>query len=250
MYRFFLIAFLVFINFGGFAQKSFLQKQKQYNRVRTAIKDKDSLIKAKLKFYNIELNKLNILLIAYKSERKLELYAKNETDTEFKKIRSYDICANSGTLGPKRQQGDLQVPEGFYYINRFNPYSSFYLSLGLNYPNASDKKKSNAKDLGGDIFIHGNCVTIGCLPMTDDIIKEIYLYAVYAKNTGQNKIPVYIFPFKMTDKNFKYYHNQYKNNEQLINFWINLKLGYQQFQSEKKILNIHVDSSGKYLYHL
>ncbi len=46
----------------------------------------------------------------------------------------------AGTLGPKTNAGsDYQVPEGFYYINEFNPKSSFHLSLGLNYPNASDR---------------------------------------------------------------------------------------------------------------
>lgn len=70
------------------------------------------------------------------------------------------------------------------------------MSLGLNYPNLSDRKKSKATNLGGDIFIHGDCVTIGCLPMTNELIKEIYLYAIYAKNNGQEKIPVYIFPIQ------------------------------------------------------
>ncbi len=248
MYRFILISFLFFTNFFVFAQTSFLQKQKQYSRVRTALKEKDAQIKADLKSNNIKSNELNILILVFKSEDKLELYAKKKTNRVYKKIKTYDICAKSGKLGPKRQQGDLQVPEGFYYINRFNPYSSFYLSLGLNYPNASDKKKSSANDLGGDIFIHGNCVTIGCMPMTDDKIKEIYLYAVYAKNAGQNKIPVYIFPFKMTDENFKNYTNRYKNSTGLIQFWINLKSGYDKFQKEHKELNIKVDTKGNYLF--
>lgn len=143
-------------------------------------------------------------------------------------------------------EGDLQVPEGFYYIDRFNPASSYYLSLGINYPNESDKKKSNASRLGGDIFIHGANVTIGCMPMTDDKIKEIYLYAVYAKDNGQNKIPVYIFPFQMTDRNFYYYKKYY--NESLINFWDNIKKGYDIFQNSKKELNIKIDSNGNYVF--
>ncbi|WGU69538.1 L,D-transpeptidase family protein [Capnocytophaga canimorsus] len=141
----------------------------------------------------------------------------------YRKIISYPICSRSGKLGPKRKQGDGQVPEGFYHIDRFNPSSNFYLSLGLNYPNLSDKRKSKVHDLGGDIFIHGACVTVGCLPMTDNYIKEIYLLATYARNNGQNKIPVYLFPFKMTDKNMQIYKGKYKYNEELISFWNNLK---------------------------
>ncbi|MCF6241684.1 MAG: L,D-transpeptidase family protein [Bacteroidales bacterium] len=244
------VLLLVLFLFYSFlpAQTSFLQKQKQYSRVRTAIKEKDSLIKANLKINNIKINELNILILVFKAEDKLEIFAKKKTDTNYNKIKTYSICAKSGILGPKRKQGDLQVPEGFYYINRFNPYSSFYLSLGLNYPNASDKRKSNAKDLGGDIFIHGDCVTIGCMPMTNDKIKEIYLYAVYAKNSGQNKIPVYIFPFKMNDENFKIYTEQYKNDKALIAFWTNLKSGYNQFEKTYRELKFVVDANGNYQF--
>jgi len=230
------------------AQTSFLQKQKQYSRVRTAINEKDSLIKANLKKNHIKTGELNILILVFKAEDKLEIYAKKKTTTEYKKISSYNICAKSGSLGPKRAQGDMQVPEGFYYINRYNPYSSFYLSLGLNYPNASDIKKSKAADKGGDIFIHGDCVTIGCMPMTNDKIKEIYLYAVYARNNGQNRIPVYIFPFKMTTQNLEIYSKKYANNKDLISFWSNLKSGYDKFEKEHKELKINVDAKGNYLF--
>ncbi len=54
-------------------------------------------------------------------------------------FKTYKVCALAGTLGPKRMEGDYQVPEGFYYINEFNPQSNYYLSLGINYPNESDK---------------------------------------------------------------------------------------------------------------
>ena len=145
-------------------------------------------------------------------------------------------------------QGDEQVPEGFYYIDRFNPMSKFYLSLGLNYPNRSDKRKGKAGSLGGDIFIHGSCVTIGCLPMTDTHIKEIYLLAVHAKNNGQSKIPVYIFPFKMTDQNMATYKARYKDNKELTLFWENLKPGYDKFTKYHRELDIEVAENGDYTY--
>ena len=84
--------------------------------------------------------------------------------------------------------------------------------------------------------------------MTDENIKEIYLYAVYARNNGQTKIPVYIFPFKMTDKNFSEYKSEYKDNKELIDFWTNLKTGYESFKKETKELKIKVDSKGNYIF--
>src|SRR5690606_38541321 len=141
----------------------FLTEQKKFERVRTAIKEKQKLIEKKLTENQITLENLNLLLVAYKDNDLLDVYAKTKQETKYKKILSYKICSRSGQLGPKRKQGDYQVPEGFYYIDRFNPSSNFYLSLGLNYPNAADKRNSKANHLGGDIFIHGSCVTIGCL---------------------------------------------------------------------------------------
>jgi len=160
-------------------------------------------------------------------------------------IASSSFCKLSGLLGPKRKEGDGQVPEGFYYIEKFNPTSQFYLSLGINYPNQSDKIKSNFPRLGGDIYIHGKCVTIGCLPMTDDKIKEIYLYALYSKNCGQLKIPVYIFPFKMSEENQEICVKKYP---QWTEFWKNLKQGYDIFEKERRALKISVDKKGNYTY--
>jgi len=246
--------FIIFIltiiccNNSVFAQQNFLSEQKKYVRVRTAISEKERNVAENLRKNGLTSDNVHILIVAYKAEKKLEIYAKKKSETIYKLIAVYDVCASSGGLGPKRVQGDGQVPEGFYKIDRFNPNSNFYLSLGINYPNQSDKKKSNATNPGGDVFIHGSCVTIGCLPMTDDKIKEIYLYAIFARNNGQDNIPVYIFPFRMTDNNFQTYKNRYAQNQGLIDFWTNLKRGYDKFILERKSLNETVDKSGNYIF--
>lgn len=226
----------------------FILQQKKYERVKKAYIEKESFLSNIYIQNHLNTNQLQVLLIAFKDEQILDLYAKNKSDKKYHKILSYEICSSSGTLGPKRKMGDGQVPEGFYYINRFNPASSYYLSLGLNYPNQVDKKKSKVSNLGGDIFIHGECVTIGCLPMTNDKIKEIYLLAIQAKQNGQNQIPVYVFPFKMTEINTSKYIKQYANDPELIQFWKNLKYGYDEFQSSLNELNVKTSNSGDYLF--
>lgn len=234
----------------GFASKSdFLSEQKKHERVKQAYKEKLTSIEQQLKQLNLDKDNLNILITAFKEEKELVIYAKTKTATSYKKLMSYSICESSGTLGPKRKQGDAQVPEGFYKIDRYNPSSLYYLSLGINYPNPSDKIKSTAKNLGGDIFIHGECVTIGCMPMTNDKIKEIYIYALQAKQSGQNNIPVYVFPFKMTAENIKKHNESYKSNTALLNFWNNLKTGYDSFHNNFKELNVTVDkTNGEYRF--
>lgn len=226
-------------------QTNFLKNQKRYSRVRTALLEKEETVIATIEKNGIKIDELNILISAYKAEKELEVYAKRKGEAIYKKVSTYSICSNSGQLGPKRKQGDLQVPEGFYYIDRFNPASNFLLSLGLNYPNQSDRKKSSYPNLGGDIFIHGSCVTIGCLPMTDDKIREIYVYALHARNNGQLKIPVYIYPFRMTDKNFVKYK---KENLELTDFWANLKSGFDKFDQNKNELSISVARNGDYTF--
>ena len=237
---------IIFLSFNY--PPDFLTQQKKFERVRTAINEKQIIIDKKLSENKITLNKLNILFIAYKDQDQLEVYAKNKLDSVYKKIHTYEICSRSGNLGPKRKQGDFQVPEGFYHIDRFNPSSNYYLSLGLNYPNQSDKLKSTSDNLGGDIFIHGSCVTIGCLPMTHENIKEIYLLAVHAKNNGQNEIPVYVFPFKMSEQNMTTYKTKYKSNPGLISFWENLYPGYNKFIKTHQELKTQIDKNGNYKF--
>src|SRR5690606_4688666 len=127
------------------------------------------------------------------------------------------------------------------HINHFNPQSIFHLSLGINYPNASDKILSDKKSPGSSIYIHGDCVTIGCIPITDDKIKELYVLAVEARNNGQAKIPVHIFPARLTEENFKSLRSEYASNPVLISFWQNLRIGYDGFESTKKIRGFKVN---------
>ncbi len=230
------------------AAQDFLAEQKRYPRVRDAISKKEAVIDRTLIAAGLDKGKLEIIITAYKAEKKLEIYARNRGDVAYRLLAVYDICATSGSLGPKRRQGDRQIPEGFYRIEHFNPASSYHLSMSINYPNRSDRLKSNAADLGGNICIHGSCVTIGCLPMTDDKIKEIYLYAVYARSGGQTDIPVYIFPFRMDAANCAKYSKKYAADTKLISFWKNLKTGYNKFILHKSKLAISFAANGDYVF--
>jgi len=160
----------------------------------------------------------------------------------------YPICGASGRLGPKRRQGDKQIPEGFYRIDRYNPESIAWLSIGMNYPNAADKIKGRGGDLGGNIFIHGSCISWGCLAIGDDNIEDVYLYAVHARASGQKDIPVYVFPFRMTDANMDRYAVLYAERPQLKPFWRNLKKGHDLFASSGKPLKVRVDKNGDYAF--
>jgi murein L,D-transpeptidase YafK len=244
--------------------ESFKNQQLKYERVRAAYDEKSEAVFALLKSKKIDSSKLRVFFRVFKHEQKLEIWAKNEPEKSFLLLKTYDIASPTGNLGPKRKQGDMQTPEGFYYIDRFNPISNFHLSLGINYPNKSDMILGEKGNLGGDIFIHGSTVTVGCMPMTDDKIKEIYILAVEARQAGQSQIPVHIFPMNMAGNRFKELENYAKSpdfleywsrlkggqkvdSEKFIKFWNNLKEGYDYFETNKKLPTTSVKSSGAYL---
>jgi murein L,D-transpeptidase YafK len=123
-----------------------------------------------------------VTLIGLKEEEQLEVWAGNASGP-LKKLATYPILAASGTLGPKRQEGDRQVPEGFYTIDVLNPNSSYHLSMRVSYPNQEDlqNRQKPARPMGGDIYIHGDAVSIGCLAMGDPAIEELFTLVALAE---------------------------------------------------------------------
>jgi len=227
--------------------ETFKQTQKKNSRVKAAYLDHEADLKEELKEKGYDLTNINILIFATKQEREFNVYIKKKADKKYELFKTYDFCYLSGILGPKRKEGDLQVPEGLYYVNWFNPNSQYHLSLKINYPNASDKILSDKKTPGGEIFIHGKCVSIGCIPLTDEKVNELYILAVEATNCGQAKIPVYIFPFKMSEDKISIMEMIFTDST-TIDFWKNLNEGYQKFMEEKIEIKVKVDAKGKYLF--
>lgn len=236
------LLFLAFIPTDG----SFKKDQLRYPRVRAAYHQKEDLLKKQLKEKDLQLTKIQLYLRAFKQEKELEIWGRNTNNSSFKLFKTYKICATSGTLGPKRKQGDRQIPEGFYHINRFNPASNFHLSLGINYPNKSDRILSDQLKPGGDIFIHGSCVTIGCLPMTDNQIKEIYVLCVEAKDGGQNTIPVTIFPFRMSRDRLDQYSSHLSSSDPTVILWKELQKGFALFNQSKKLPHVGFLKDGRH----
>jgi len=229
-------------------QSSFKEAQLKHSRVKTAYDEKESVVKQYFTEKKLSYQKFQLFIRAFKKEQTLEVWIRETGKEEFELLHTYDFCTTSGTLGPKRKEGDLQIPEGVYHINHFNPQSNFYLSLGLNYPNASDKILSHATKPGGSIYIHGNCVTIGCIPITDEKIKELYVLAVESRNGGQEKIPVHVFPAKLEKGAVEGLIAGHSPNEKIKSFWKNLEPIYQDFESTKKLRTVRVNSKGEYYF--
>lgn len=234
---------LLVMTITTFAQNSFKQYQLGFDRVKNAYDEKWIGLKNELKKAGVK-DSFELCFIAYKTEGKFEVWLKTVPQKPYQLFKTYNFCAQSGTIGPKVFEGDLQTPEGFYQINVFNPQSNFHLSLGINYPNKVDAARTGKKQKpGGDIYIHGGCATVGCIPLTDDKIKEVYILAVEAQNTGQKEIPVHIYPFKMTNANLKKYSPIYPQHKSL---WETLQLGYAYFVKYKTLPKI-IQIKGSYI---
>lgn len=151
---------------------------------------------------NIDLNKLGGLTLIYlKKEQRLEVWGNVKDNNVF--IIAYPQTAMSGTIGPKYKEGDKQIPEGIYRLTHFNPNSLYHLSLGVNYPNKQDIEWAKQdgrpiENLGGDIMIHGKNVTIGCVPLGDTAIEELF-YMVYKVGIHRTDIIMSPVDFRITD---------------------------------------------------
>jgi murein L,D-transpeptidase YafK len=244
----FLLSGLFAAAIGAQQGASLREQQLRYPRVRTASTEKDASLRAAFEKKNLAYPPKAILLRAFKKESLLELWVADSERGTFTLAKIYSICATSGVLGPKRRFGDVQVPEGFYDLDWFNPQSNFYLSMHISYPNASDRILGSHSNPGGDIFLHGNCVTIGCIPIQDDGIKEVYWLAVLARTSGQRHLPIEIFPARLTDDGLRALAQSHRDNADLIAFWDNLKAGYDAFENTHKLPSVKVAPDGRYVF--
>ena len=243
----YVVILVMIVSSGILSAQSFRAEQQKNIRVKDAYSGKWDGLKSDLTKKEINKDNFEMYIRIFKYDKIVEVWLKSKGQKEFNLFKTYNICSASGSLGPKRKQGDGQVPEGFYNVSAFNPFSNYHLSLGVSYPNASDKiiGKNN---LGGDIMIHGNCVTIGCIPLTDTYIEEVYVLAVEARNNGQQIIPIDIFPIKFDEKGMKLLTDGAAQNTVLLDFWKNLKTGYDYFELHKQRPVVSTDRFGKYIF--
>lgn len=202
------------------------------NRVVEAKRRKEKKLLTELQQLDIKAENLEILFIAIKEAKILEVYVKRKTQKQFRWFKSYLFSTFSGVLGPKKQEGDKQIPEGFYQITHLNPKSKYHLSLGINYPNPYDQANGFT---GSAIFIHGGMESVGCIAIGDDAIEEIYVLTDIAQQNDQNEISVLIYPYAMHTEKHKLMLKT--TDEATAHFWDRLATSYQYFQENKAPLS-------------
>lgn len=230
------------------ASAGFKEEQKKFSRVREAYQLREAAVKNIFEEKGLKYPPKQIFFRVFKAEGKFEIWVVGR-EKKFVLLKKYEIpSVLARFIGPKRRYGDCLVPEGFYTIVVFNHNSKFHLSLGLNYPNEMDKLAgAGDNDLGGDIFIHGGHTSMGCIPLTNEGIQEVYLLAVEARNSGQKNIPVHIFPSRLLMERDALEVVTPEYNQALIEFWKNLREGYIFFETHKILPRIEVKKK-KYVF--
>lgn len=114
----------------------------------------------------------------YKLKHRMEMLFQGKV------TKVYTVMLGRGGMGPKVQEGDKKVPEGEYILDAKNPYSSFYKSIHISYPNQADIDRANELGVnpGFDIFIHGmprfgnrkGDWTAGCIAVQNWEMQEIW----------------------------------------------------------------------------
>jgi hypothetical protein len=180
-----------------------------------------------------------LLLRAFKKENRLEVWASDEAKGPLTHVTTYEICYASGELGPKRQEGDSQVPEGFYRIVWFKAKSDYHMAMQVSYPNTSDRVLGHPQHPGGEIMIHGDCVSIGCLAMSDERIEELWVIA----RSAPRPIDVHIFPTRDMEGLLA----QSPGSPHRA-FWLNLKEGFDRFDAGHERFGVRVKRDGRYTF--
>ena len=93
-------------------------------------------------------------------------------------IKSYPFTAFSGKIGPKLASLVIAKSQrGVSWNHFFKSQQQLSPSIKVGHPNQHDLKYAkidSRNSLGGDIFIHGKAVTIGCIPIGDSAIEELF----------------------------------------------------------------------------
>jgi len=209
-------------------------------RDEQAFARKEAVVRRLFADAGVDFPPAQLLLRAFKEERQLEVWASGARSGPLTHVATYEVCYSSGGMGPKRRQGDMQVPEGFYHLDYFNRNSNFHLSFRVAYPNESDRILGVRGNLGGDIMIHGSCVSIGCLAMSDERIEELWVMT-RSLDRLKRRVFVHIFPTRdlagLLEKEPDHRHAA---------FWRNLLEGLAWFDGKKTLPKITVDRAGVY----
>jgi hypothetical protein len=123
-------------------------------------------------------------IVVEKGDRRMTLFYRGVP------VRRYRVALGRNPVGDKVAIGDYRTPEGLYWISGRNPFSKFYKSLQISYPDSAHEARAAELGVsaGGNIMIHGLPPhqaqlgashvladwTEGCIAVTNAEIDELW----------------------------------------------------------------------------
>ena len=186
-----------------------------------------------------------VFIRIFKEEAELELWMKSRDEPHYTLFKIFRLTDCAGRPGPKFREGDGQAPEGFYFgtSNSFRPETKHHLGLDIGYPNAYDEKHGYT---GSDLMIHGGVNSAGAFALAPRDMEVVYTVTAAGVEAGQKIIRINIFPFRMADGRMDKILNK---PPQWIDFWLNLKEGYDFFENVGVPPDVAVES-GRYVFRI
>ncbi len=207
-----------------------------------------------------------VLYRAFKHEKEFEIWAGNNRTDTLKLLATIPICAVDNIPGPKLQRGDGKTPEGYYNCSMMYGSSYGFMWIKLNYseidnfgvpqngssfklfadyPYQIDKNRTRkhvgAVSPGGEICLHGNCVTAGCISFENRNFLPVFLTSAHHNKKYYGHPKIHIFPFRFTQELKIQQSKKVTSNmksEDLINFWDDIELGYKLFNKTHKAIKV------------
>lgn len=178
--KFFIFTFTLGLAFISFPQILYYLRRPFNPSVAEFRSDAEKRIRPYFQAAGVSYPPARVLLVYTKEPKEFRLYAANARGERWRMVKNFRVEAASGEDGPKLRSGDKQVPEGIYRIESLNPKSQFHVALRVSYPNAFDRARAEADgrtNLGGDIMIHGEAASIGCVALGNEPIEELFVTA-------------------------------------------------------------------------
>ena len=191
------IGFLVVFIAGCASQSSQYDPQAYRKEIHKKVQRFDKLVKKDIvpdfQVAHVDYPPRKMALLIFKNERAMELWAQSPRQ-KWTMIRNIPVLGASGGPGPKLREGDRQVPEGVYHISALNPFSKYDVSMRIDYPNDFDLQRAyndGRHQLGGDIYIHGGRLSIGCIAVGNRVAEELFAMVYHV---GLENVTVVIAP--------------------------------------------------------
>jgi murein L,D-transpeptidase YafK len=213
-----------------------------------------------IKMKGLSFRQVEVFVQVFKREEEVNVFARRAgSEDSFERLKTFHVTCSPFTYeeasldkaGPKTIQNDGKVPEGCYLLTWQNRWSLYHISYNVSYPNPGDINRTAAWDEGSnsgkEIFLHGNRVSVGCIPVGDAGIEEIALLlnGSYRESTSHGRI--HIFPCRFgVEENEKALQRYAKERPELGAFWDSLRPIYAYFKKHKKPPDFHFDENGYY----